>query len=155
MARSSITHRGAKLSCQTLGCFLKSETAVRQQTGLRGIWYMPGIRSDQYFVPVMIAVNPVEPRRTYFEYVSDASYHTLTFYAVDIERSKAGTVRGQHIGRVSAIYQLLLGWKTHQYCYKTDELPNPRPTQPKKKIGYKWHLGHVFPQKNIFFVGWD
>ena len=30
-------------------------------------------------------------------------------------------------------YQLVLGWKTHELYYETDELPNPRPTQPKKK----------------------
>ena len=35
--------------------------------------------------------------------------------------------------RVFAIYQILLGWKTYKYCYETDELPNPRQTQPKKK----------------------
>ena len=35
--------------------------------------------------------------------------------------------------RVFAIYQILLGWKTYKYYYETDELPNPRPTQPKEK----------------------
>ena len=34
---------------------------------------------------------------------------------------------------VFAIYLLLLGWKTYIHIYyETDELPNPRPTQPKK-----------------------
>ena len=33
--------------------------------------------------------------------------------------------------RVLAIYQIQLGWKTYR-CYETDELPNPKPTQPKK-----------------------
>ena len=33
--------------------------------------------------------------------------------------------------RVYAIYQILLGWKTYKYYYETEELPNPRPTQPK------------------------
>ena len=36
-------------------------------------------------------------------------------------------------GRVFAMYQILLGWKTCKCYYETDELPNPRPTQPKKK----------------------
>ena len=27
----------------------------------------------------------------------------------------------------------ILGWKIYKYHYETDELPNPRPTQPKKK----------------------
>ena len=35
--------------------------------------------------------------------------------------------------RVMAIYQIMLGSKTYKYYYETDELPNPRPTQPKKK----------------------
>ena len=39
--------------------------------------------------------------------------------------------------RVFAMYQTLLGWKTCKFYvkfyYETDELPNPRPTQPKKK----------------------
>ena len=34
--------------------------------------------------------------------------------------------------RVLTIYQVLLGWTTCKYSYETDELPNPRPTQPKK-----------------------
>ena len=34
--------------------------------------------------------------------------------------------------RVLAIYQILLGWNTCEYYFETDELPNPRPTQPKK-----------------------
>ena len=34
---------------------------------------------------------------------------------------------------VFAIYQIMLGWKTYQHYYETDELPNPRPTQPKKE----------------------
>ena len=28
-------------------------------------------------------------------------------------------------------------------------------TQPKKKIGLKWHLGHFFSHSKQFFVGWD
>ena len=35
--------------------------------------------------------------------------------------------------RVFAIYQIMLGWKTCKYYHETNELPNPRPTQPKKK----------------------
>ena len=31
------------------------------------------------------------------------------------------------------MYQIVLGWKSYKYCYETDELPNPRPTQHKKK----------------------
>ena len=59
------------------------------------------------------------------------------------------------VNRVFAIYQILLGWKTCKYYYETDELPNPRPTQPKKKSGWKWRLGHFFPTAKWFFVGWD
>ena len=29
--------------------------------------------------------------------------------------------------------KILLGWKTSKYDYETDQLPNPRPTLPKKK----------------------
>ena len=35
--------------------------------------------------------------------------------------------------RVFAIYQIMLGWKTCICYYEADELPNPWPTQPKKK----------------------
>ena len=35
--------------------------------------------------------------------------------------------------RVFAIYQILLGWKAYKFYHENDELPNPRPTQPKKK----------------------
>ena len=51
--------------------------------------------------------------------------------------------------RVFAIYQIVLGWKTYEYYCETDELPNPRPTQPKKKIAYKCHFSH----SKCFFVG--
>ena len=54
--------------------------------------------------------------------------------------------------RVLAIYQIMLGWKTYKYYYETDELPNPRPTQPQEKLGWKCHLGRFFPQQ-IFFRG--
>ena len=37
--------------------------------------------------------------------------------------------------RVLAIYLIMLGWKTSKYYYETDELPHPRPTQPKKQLG--------------------
>ena len=34
--------------------------------------------------------------------------------------------------RVFEMYQIIFGWNTYRYYYETDELPNPRPTQPKK-----------------------
>ena len=40
---------------------------------------------------------------------------------------------GNTINRVFAIYLITLGWKTYKYYYESDELPNPRPAQPKKK----------------------
>ena len=60
---------------------------------------------------------------------------------------------------VFVIYQSLLGWKTYKYCYETDELPNPRPTQPKKnevKSG-NWatfvHSKHLFRGLGLIFMG--
>ena len=52
--------------------------------------------------------------------------------------------------------KFMLGWKTFTYYYETDKLPNPRPTQPKKKYVKKVAFGPLcfFPQQ-IFFVGWD
>ena len=54
--------------------------------------------------------------------------------------------------RVFAIYLIMLGWKTCKYYYETDELPNPRPTQPKK---YKVSSGiwANFSRNKHFFVG--
>ena len=51
--------------------------------------------------------------------------------------------------RVFVICQILLGWKNVgiKYYYETDELPNPRPTQPKKSWAKEWHLDHFFPQQ--------
>ena len=34
--------------------------------------------------------------------------------------------------RVLAMYQIILGWETYTYYYETNELRNPRPTQPMK-----------------------
>ena len=36
------------------------------------------------------------------------------------------------VSRVFVIYQTMSAWKTYKYHHETDELPNPRPTQPKK-----------------------
>ena len=52
--------------------------------------------------------------------------------------------------RVFAIYQILLGRKTYEYSYETDELPNPRPTQPKKSSVESGIWSHFFPQQLIF-----
>ena len=54
--------------------------------------------------------------------------------------------------RVFAIYQIMLGWETYKYYYETDELPNPRPTQPKKKR-LKVAFGPLFPTVNKFWLG--
>ena len=35
--------------------------------------------------------------------------------------------------RAFAIHQIVLGWKAYKHYYQNDELPNPRPFQPKKK----------------------
>ena len=55
--------------------------------------------------------------------------------------------------RMFAIYQILLGWKTYPSKYfETDELPNPRPTQPKK-IRLKVAFGLLFPtEMNLSWV---
>ena len=52
---------------------------------------------------------------------------------------------------VFAIYQIMLGWKTYEYYYETDELPNPRPTQPKENQVKRGIWATFFPQ--IFFRG--
>ena len=62
-----------------------------------------------------------------------------------------GIIPGTIIGSF-AIHQTLLGWTTYKYDYETDELPNPRPTQPRKNEVKKWQLGHFFPQQ-IFLPG--
>ena len=54
--------------------------------------------------------------------------------------------------RVIAIYQLLLGWKTCKYYHETDELPNPRPTQPEENQVASRIWASFFPQR-IFFLG--
>ena len=63
-------------------------------------------------------------------------YLTLcpVFFSV-LHQSETNNHRIPHRGtsRVSRVYQTLLGWKTYKYYHETDELPNPRPTQPKKK----------------------
>ena len=51
---------------------------------------------------------------------------------------------------VFAIYHIMLGWNTDEYyCHETDELPNPRPTEPKK-IRLKVSFGPRFPTTNVF-----
>ena len=48
-------------------------------------------------------------------------------------RTTCHTGRYLVYNRVFAMYQILLDWETHKYYYETVDLPNPRPTQPKKK----------------------
>ena len=58
--------------------------------------------------------------------------------------------------RVVAIYQIMLGWKTWKCYYETDELPNPRQTQPQEKVGYISGIwATFFATANNFLVGWD
>ena len=52
----------------------------------------------------------------------------------------------------------MLGWKTHEYYYENDELPNPRPTKPKKnqvKSG-DWAIfnqsANIFSRVGIGFI---
>ena len=52
--------------------------------------------------------------------------------------------------RVFATYQVLLGWKTYEYCYETEELPEGKPNLRKISFEKKRHLGHFFPTANIF-----
>ena len=47
----------------------------------------------------------------------------------------------------------MLGWKAHKHYYETDELPNPRPTQPNK-IRLKVAFGPLFPTAYIFWWVW-
>ena len=51
--------------------------------------------------------------------------------------------------------KIMSGWKTYKYYYETDELPNPRPTQPKKKQ-VKSGIWATFCHNSskYFFAGW-
>ena len=43
-----------------------------------------------------------------------------------------------------------------KYYYETDELPDPRPTQPQEKNRVKSGIfGTLFPYSKSFFMGWD
>ena len=54
--------------------------------------------------------------------------------------------------RVFAIHHILLGWKTCKKYYETDELPNPRPTQPNpRNIRLKRGIWATFFPQQIFF----
>ena len=53
-----------------------------------------------------------------------------------------------------AIYQIVFSWKTYTFDYETDELPNPRPTQPKKNQ-VKRGIWAAFFHSIFFFVDWD
>ena len=54
-----------------------------------------------------------------------------------------------------AIYRILLSWRTYEYYYETDELPNPTnsPTQGlpnPRKIRSKARFGPLYPHQIIF-----
>ena len=48
----------------------------------------------------------------------------------------------------------MLGWKACTSYYETDELPNPRPTQPPKNL-VESGTWATFSHSKYFFVGWD
>ena len=48
------------------------------------------------------------------------------------------------------MYQILFDWKACKNHTETDELPNPKPTQPKTNEVKSGHLGHFFPTANSF-----
>ena len=58
------------------------------------------------------------------------------------------------VGCLLAIYQIMLGWKTHEHYHETDEIPIPRPTQPKKKQ-VKSGIWATFSHSKMIFAGWD
>ena len=77
--------------------------------------------------------------------------HTKTEPTNQTSRTNQSTLNND---RVFAIYQIQLGWKTYKHYDETDELPNPRPTQPKKNR-LKVAFGTLFSHSKYFFVGWD
>ena len=56
--------------------------------------------------------------------------------------------------RLFTMYHILLGWKTCEYYYVTDKLPNPRPTHHPRKNRLKMALGPLFPTANNFSWVW-
>ena len=80
--------------------------------------------------------------------------HRIHLYIPGIRITQA--LEQSPINTVFAIYQIMLGWKTHKDYHETDELPKTKadPTQ-KGKIRCKVDLGHFFPTAKYFFVGWD
>ena len=80
-------------------------------------------------------------------------YHALSFRGPTICRATHWQPQSVDI-RVFATNQILLGWKTCKYYYETDELPNPRPTQPPKKL-VESGTWATFSHSKYFFVGWD
>ena len=48
------------------------------------------------------------------------------------------------------IYKIVLGWRTSKCYDETDELPNPRPTEPKIKQVTSGVWATFFPTANIF-----
>ena len=59
------------------------------------------------------------------------------------------TSHGPYI-KVFTIYQIMLGWKTSKHYNHTDELPNPRPTQPQEKRVSSGVWTTFSPQQTFF-----
>ena len=74
--------------------------------------------------------------------ISNSAEHTQRDLVHLVQRKHAWTHRLRKKSKtrysydqmtIVAIYQIILGWETYKYFYETDELPNSRPTQPKKR----------------------
>ena len=117
------------------GCSLRSTQYVRGTCFMQKAFFDCGIRSTQYV------------RGTHAS--SRKHYSVAAFDRHDTYVGHAQCFPVLHNSRVVATYQILLGWKACKYYYETDELPNPRPTQTKKKK-IKVASGPLFLTENIF-----
>ena len=63
-----------------------------------------------------------------------------------------GWTRATTVGclRYTSKYQIKLGWETHKYDHENVELPDPRPTQPKKNQVKSGIWATFSPQQMIF-----
>ena len=60
----------------------------------------------------------------------------------------------QPTNRVSAVYQIMKGWKTYKYIMKPANSPTQGQPNPRKNR-LKAAFGPLFSHSKQFFVGWD
>ena len=134
----------------------RQDYLTRGDTFLRGVSWIVFLSVDEFAVFVCKGVRrsswtDARLARSSFSWCC-ASFGSFSWLVARWnQRMFTIALFGQPLG-CFATYQNMLGWETYKYYHETDELPNPRPTEPKRKRVKRGIWTAFFPQQIIVRV---